>query len=643
MVLRQENSTITVGLVQMSISEDTTANTQKAMTKIREAAKKGAEIVCLPELYRTAYFPRHKGKDVCQLAEAIQNESVLSLSSLAKELRIVIIAPIFERDRNGKHYNSAVVIDADGGIVGTYRKVHIPYDRFFYEKDYFETGNLGYRVFRTRYACLGILICYDQWFPEAARINTLKGADVIFYPTAIGYIEGDPLSEKDWYEAWEIIQRSHAIANGIHIATVNRVGKEGEIEFWGSSFVCDSFGRVLGKASKKDEEVLVVDVDLSQNKRIRDGWGFIKNRRPETYSQLLSRNTPRELGYTMPAEWERHDAVWIAWPHDPITFPDRVEEVEETYLEIIGALHQSEDINLFVTNVDMQKKVTELLGKGCIDSKRIKFHIWDYADVWFRDYGPIFLHNRSKQQLSMVGWIFDAWGKKYPELMKDTLIPRVINQKMQLTYFNPGIVLEGGSIDVNGEGTLLTTEQCLLNRNRNPQLSRTEIEQYLMDYLGVSHIIWLKEGIVGDDTDGHIDDIARFVNPTTILCAYEENEEDPNHSILREDYEILLEARDQHGNELSIIKMPMPPKIVRYVRGENKRLPASYLNFYIGNKVVLVPIFGHENDGRALNIMEKVFPNRRVIGINCLDLLYGLGTVHCATQQQPAANREPSN
>ncbi len=199
--------------------------------------------------------------------------------------------PLFERSSNGKFYNSAVVIDADGKLFDTYRKIHVPHDPLFYEQNYFALGDLGYRVYKTAYAQIGVLICYDQWFPEAARICTLKGADILFYPTAIGYIKGHTSEDGDWHDAWETVQRGHAIANGVHVASVNRVGEEGELEFWGSSFICDSFGKILAKASSTREEVLVAAVDLGLNKQIRDGWGFLKNRRPNTY-KLLAEKQP---------------------------------------------------------------------------------------------------------------------------------------------------------------------------------------------------------------------------------------------------------------------------------------------------------------------------------------------------------------
>jgi len=347
-----------------------------------------------------------------------------------------------------------------------------------------------------------------------------------------------------------------------------------------------------------------------------------------------SLNPPKKLGYSMPAEWERHDAIWLSWPHDPITFPDRVEKVEKIYSEIIKTIMVSEKVNLFVQDSAMKKRAQGILKQCGVNPDDIVFHIYDYADVWFRDYGPIFLVNKKSGSLAMSHWIYNAWGGKYESLMKDTRIPEFINLSMNIPCFTPGIVMEGGSIDVNGKGTLLTTEQCLLNKNRNPHLNKSEIEEYLMEYLGVTNIIWLKNGIEGDDTDGHIDDIARFVNPTTVLCAYEENMHDVNHPVLHENYEILLHAKDQNGNKLNVIKLPMPGAI----GDKETRLPASYANFYIGNKAVLVPIFGHENDAKALDIIQHQFPDRKVIGINCSDLVYGLGTLHCISQQQPTAD-----
>jgi agmatine deiminase len=263
---------------------------EKTAEKIEQAAKLGAQIVCLQELYRTQYFPQKENQDASGLSETIPGESTKLFSRIAKEHNIVIIAPLFERSKEGNLYNTAVVIGCEGEIMGSYRKAHIPYDPYFYEKNYFEAGDSDYKVFNTSFARIGVLICYDQWFPEPARINALQGAEIIFYPTAIGYVKGHTSEDGDWHDAWKTVQCAHAIANGIHVAAVNRVGEEGELDFWGGSFVCDSFGKVVAEASTTKEEVLITTVDLSKNKKIQEGWGFLRNRRPDTYSQLTNEN-----------------------------------------------------------------------------------------------------------------------------------------------------------------------------------------------------------------------------------------------------------------------------------------------------------------------------------------------------------------
>jgi agmatine deiminase len=246
-------------------------------------------------------------------------------------------------------------------------------------------------------------------------------------------------------------------------------------------------------------------------------------------------------------------------------------------------------------------------------------------DAWIRDYGPTFVINRERREIAMVKWIFNAWGEKYDDLLDDNRIPSEINEMLRLPVFEPGIVLEGGSIEVNGNGTVLTTEQCLLNKNRNPRLSQPEIQEYLREYLNVQQVLWLKEGIVGDDTDGHIDDIARFVDEKTVVCAVEEDRSDQNYDVLQDNYERL------RGMVPNVIPLPMPG----YVGERDGRLPASYANFYIGNHAVVVPIFGHSNDARALNIIRQCFPGRRVVGVHATAMVHGLGTIHCCSQQEP--------
>jgi agmatine deiminase len=303
---------------------------------------------------------------------------------------------------------------------------------------------------------------------------------------------------------------------------------------------------------------------------------------------------------------------------------------------MMAALTPHEVVNLLVDD-----RATEAAVRGRCDfttATNIRFHQTPTVDSWIRDYGPNFLINE-QGTLAYNDWTFNAWGNKYEELKKDDSIPAQLQSILRAHRFEPGMVLEGGSIEVNGAGVVLTTEQCLLNPNRNPGLSRTEIEQYLKNYLGVAKVLWLGEGIVGDDTDGHIDDLARFINPTTIACAVEDDPADPNYEILQDNLIRLEQMTDLNGRAFEIVKLPMPGVIAgESTDGRNlDRLPASYANFYIANRVVLQPVFGHENDGRALKTMQRLFPDRQVVAINCEPLVWGMGTIHCVTQQQPQA------
>lgn len=334
----------------------------------------------------------------------------------------------------------------------------------------------------------------------------------------------------------------------------------------------------------------------------------------------------------MPAEWEPHEATWLAWPYDPITFANRMERVEQTFGQIIQALHVNERVELLIRDNAMRKRVEKIFKEYNIDSNRVRLHQTDYADVWFRDYGPTFVEKNGSPKTTLIDWEYNAYGEKFPDLFKDNFIPGLMNTFLKLPIASPGIVMESGSFDTNGNGTLLTTRQCLLNKNRNPSLSQKKIESHLKKYLGVSHIIWLNEGIVNDHTDGHIDDVARFVDENTVVCAYEEDEHDSNYALLDEDYRILTAAKTADGEPLTVLKLPMP----RQVDENGERQPASYANFYIANCIVLLPTFNQPSDAKALDILQSAFPNRRVIGIDCCDLVYGGGTIHCMTQQQPA-------
>jgi agmatine deiminase len=344
--------------------------------------------------------------------------------------------------------------------------------------------------------------------------------------------------------------------------------------------------------------------------------------------------TPAQLGYRMPAEWEPHQGTWFTWPRrEGISFPDKYETVPPVYAELIRHLAPVEEVNINVWNAEMEAWVGELLVKLKAPLDRVRFHAFPAYEPWCRDHGPIFLvrDRGGKQERAIVDWAYNAWGGKYPPFDLDDAIPEQVARHRKLPLFRPRMVLEGGSIEVNGCGTLLTTEACLLNPNRNPQLSKAEIERHLCDYLGVSNVLWLGEGITGDDTDGHIDDLARFVDPTTVVTVVEEDPADANYGILQDNLNRLRTLRDQDKRGLRIVELPMPGVVEHH----GQRLPASYANFYIANGIVLVPTYRHAHDTKALQILQKEFPSRRVIGVDSTELIWGLGSFHCITQQEP--------
>ena len=347
-----------------------------------------------------------------------------------------------------------------------------------------------------------------------------------------------------------------------------------------------------------------------------------------------SQETPAALGFHMPAEWRQHAATWLTWPKDPETWPDRVSQVEDIYIQMIAALTPHEIVNLLVDDLATEQAVRQRCSFA--STGNLRFHHIPTVDSWIRDYGPNFLVD-DRDGTAFNDWIFNAWGNKYETLKHDNGVPLFLEPQLKMRRFEPGIVLEGGAIDVNGAGCVLTTEQCLLNPNRNPHLNKNEIEEYLKSYLGASKVLWLGEGIVGDDTDGHIDDIARFVTPNIIVCALEEDPDDANYELLNENLERLDSMTDVNDRPFEIVTLPMPG-VVGGTSTDTRnldRLPASYANFYIANNVVLAPVFGHANDQRAVETLQRVFSNRRVVPINCEPVVWGMGTIHCVTQQQP--------
>lgn len=341
--------------------------------------------------------------------------------------------------------------------------------------------------------------------------------------------------------------------------------------------------------------------------------------------------TPSKLGFRMPAEWEPQAAVWLSWPHKKASWPGLWRNIPATFAGYVAAISRYEDVRINCAAA-LQPKARALCVKADASMHRVTFYDHPTNDAWCRDHGPIFVKHRKTGEVALTDWMHNAWGDKYPPYDLDNEIPPSIGRALKLRRFEKSMVLEGGSIDVNGKGLLLTTEQCLLHPNRNPQLTRLEIERALKDYLGVRRILWLGEGIVGDDTDGHIDDITRFFKADGIITCVEKNRQDPNHKLLAANLERLRAFTTIAGNSIGIVELPMPAPVI--IKGE--RVPASYANFLIINGAVLVPTFRQpRRDKRACGIIGECFPGREVVGIDCAELIWGLGTLHCLSQQQP--------
>lgn len=351
--------------------------------------------------------------------------------------------------------------------------------------------------------------------------------------------------------------------------------------------------------------------------------------------------TPKQLGFHFPAEFEKQQALWLSWPHKEASWPGKLQLIYNSYAEFIlqVAIHQQVCIN--VADTAMKQFAINTIQNSLFAQKvknfdqlllNITFYFNPTNDAWCRDHGPAFLINPTTNQKAIVDWGYNAWGDKYPPYDLDDNIPTMIGEKLGLEVFYPNIIMEGGSVEFNGKGSLMTTTACLLNKNRNPNLSQAQIENYLEDYYGVDHILWLADGILGDDTDGHIDDITRFVDYETVITTIEENKNDENYAVLQNNLKLLSKMRLENGKQLNIVELPMPKAIIY----EDQRLPASYANFYIANECVIVPTFQDaKNDTKALDIIQSCFKTRKIVGIDSVDLIWGLGSFHCLSQQEP--------
>jgi agmatine deiminase len=348
---------------------------------------------------------------------------------------------------------------------------------------------------------------------------------------------------------------------------------------------------------------------------------------------LPDSKTPKELGYSFPAEFAKHDATWLSWPHKEASWPGKIATIYPVYAQFIRLVAEGEKVNVNVADEVMKQKALRYVQEAGADLNNVQFFIHPTNDAWCRDHGPAFLLNpNAEHKKIIIDWGYNAWGGKYPPFDLDDNIPTLIAKHYNIPVVYPGIVMEGGSVEFNGKGTLLTTTSCLLNENRNPHLNQKQIEEFLYNYYGVENILWLGDGILGDDTDGHIDDLTRFVNADTVITVVETNRSDENYVPLRDNLKELSKLRLENGKQMNIVELPMPEAIVY----EDMRLPASYANFYISNKYVVVPTFRDKNDDKALEIIQQTFKDRKVIGLDSLDIIWGLGSFHCLSQQEPS-------
>jgi agmatine deiminase len=342
--------------------------------------------------------------------------------------------------------------------------------------------------------------------------------------------------------------------------------------------------------------------------------------------------TPAALGFRMPAEWEPQSAIWLSWPHNLATWPGQFRPIPGVFAKIVAQISRFEDVRINCAAA-LQPRAKRLCEQAGADMAKVTFYNHPTNDAWCRDHGPIFVRNDRTGEIAVTDWVHNAWGGKYPPYDLDNQIPPSIAKKLGLRRFENDMVLEGGSIDVNGQGLLLTSEQCLLNKNRNPELTQEAIERNLQDFLGVKKVLWVGEGIVGDDTDGHIDDITRFYKPDGFVTVVESNKRDPNHRLLQDVLQRLKSFRTPAGKKFDIVELPMPKPFA--FRGQ--QVPASYANFLIINGAVLVPQFRQKKrDAEVCEILGGCFPGREIIPIDCYELIWGLGTLHCISQQQPA-------
>lgn len=725
---------VRLAATQMACSTDRAANIDRAEQLVRKAAAKGANIILLQELFEAPYFCQEQRADLFDLAapaSVAENPLLRRFSALSAELNVVLPISFFERSHNA-HYNSIIIFDA-GRALGIYRKTHIPDGPGYTEKFYFTPGDTGFRVFETQFGKIGVGICWDQWFPECARSMALLGAEILFYPTAIGSEPHD--SSINSREHWQRVMQGHAGANVMPLVASNRIGKEKDITFYGHSFIAGPHGEMVVESNDKDEDIIVADFDLEDTRRLRTSWGVFRDRRPEHYTALMSsdgraastvalqalgagvvhpaqgnaslpfaasayplingsgtasassssfssssvalassrpcleqESLPAVDGFRMPAEWEQHERCWMLWPYRQGTWRDHAKFAQAAFTQVASVLSQYEPVTMCVPSAFYST------ARAMLPS-RVTVVEMASDDSWMRDIGPTFLVGHTGE-VRGVDWEFNSWGGKvdgcYPNWEQDTPVKRKVLELAGASRYYCPIVLEGGSIHSDGQGTILTTEECLLNPNRLKEgekgpRTKAGMEAVLRDYVGAQKVIWLPRGLYGDrDTNGHIDNIACFVRPGEVALSWCDDEADPQYEISQEAYRVLTSSTDARGRPLRVHKIHVPRPMymtkeevegllghedakaaaaaepaaaageITFGRKEGERLAASYVNYYVGNGCVILPGFGDEiYDAKAKEAIQALYPDRTVHQIPSREIVLGGGNIHCITQNQP--------
>lgn len=665
----RQGGKVRVAVTQMRCSTDLWENVRKAESLVREAAAQGANVVLLQELFSGRYWCQFQDARFFELAAPADPEKNVVLSyfkNLAKELGVVLPVSFFER-ANRAHFNSLAMIDADGAILGVYRKTHIPDGPGYQEKYYFNPGDTGFTVFRTRFAVLGVGICWDQWFPETARCLALQGAEFLLFPTAIGS-EPPPALDLDSQKHWQTTMQGHSAANLCPVLASNRTGVEDQITFYGTSFITDNSGQILKQLGRDEEGFLVQEFDLEKLALEKAAWGIFRDRRPEHYSPLVTSDgknnfSLRQMGilpaltvplvdhFFMPPEFGPQEAIWMAFPTRGDIWRDDGFYAQVAFLQVAAAIARFQAVRLLVP-LGQYKNVVQRVGEMIADAHRVRVIEMSYDDAWMRDIGPSFLVNDDRSELRGVHWNFNAWGGIYASWENDILVGAKCLELAGARRYKCPLILEGGSFTVDGEGTLITTEECLLHTSRNPQLSKADIEAQLKLYLGVQKVIWLPRGLYGDsDTNGHVDNICAFVRPGEVVLAWCDNPADPQFEISMECLSILESTKDARGRALRIHKLSIPSVPICLTETEvqgiraspgntitrtvGERLAASYVNFLIINGAVIAPAFGDVKDDEAKQVLESCFPDREIVMIPSREILLGGGNIHCITQQEP--------